>query len=138
MLLILALLGSVCTSCALTMGAASRHAVRVHSATMQFSTGFTFDDGASGERLASVQKPLGLVLVPLDDDDDAGVIVKDVAPGGNAERAGVLVGDIVLAVNNLDMRDASLASVLAAVEGVPGRVVNLRTRPVSSGGFSSW
>ena len=84
---------------------------------MQFSTGFTFEDEEFSQRPISIQKPLGMVLQPMDDEvDDSGVIVKEVHAGSNAETAGVMVGDILLSINNLDVSQASLASVTDAID----------------------
>ena len=96
--------------------------MRARKAAMMISSGLTFqsDDNL---RLVSMQKPLGLVLESL---DDGGVFVADVAQGSNAERAGVLVGDVLKAVNNLDVTAATLDEVVEAIGGVPGRVLNLR------------
>ena len=100
--------------------------------TCQFSSGLTFED--DGSRLVSVQKPLGLTLEELDEDTPSGVVVVDVAAGSSSERAGVQAGDVLLAVNNLDVSTATFESVVGAISSVPGRVVNLRFRPFDDGG----
>ena len=99
---------------------------RLASPLCQLSSGLTFSDDA-GMRLVSIQKPLGLALEQADEAaSDSGVVVADVAAGSNAERAGVLAGDVLVAVNNLDLTEASLDAVVAAIGNVPGRAVNLR------------
>ena len=57
---------------------------------------------------------------------DQGVCVAEVGEGSNAERADVRPGDVLLAVNNVDLASASLERVLGAISAVPGRAVNLR------------
>ena len=112
---------------------------RSASPTCQLSSGLTFTDDA-GQRLVSLQRPLGLVLEQAEDEsaveevsddreeaaDDRGVLVAEVGAGSNAERAGVNAGDVLLAVNNLDVSSASLDAVMLAIQNAPGRVVNLR------------
>ena len=112
---------------------------RSASPTCQLSSGLTFTDDA-GQRLVSLQRPLGLVLEQAEDEsaveevsddreeaaDDRGVLVAEVVAGSNAERAGVSAGDVLLAVNNLDVSSASLDAVMLAIQNAPGRVVNLR------------
>jgi|Transcript_68791 C-terminal processing protease CtpA/Prc len=95
------------------------------------SSGFSFDDGC--QRLVSVQKPLGLTLEPLDEEELCGVVVAAVQRDSNAERAGVLVGDVLVAVGNLDLSAATLEAVLEAIAGTPGRVLNLRFQTFSRG-----
>ena len=107
--------------------AASATAMRAHlrAATaphMLVSSGLTFE--SDGIRLVSLQKPLGLVLEDVE--GRGGVVVAEVAPGSNADRAGVLVGDLLIAVNNLDVSSASVDAAVHAIGAVPGRVVNLR------------
>ena len=109
-------------------------ASRAASPSCQLSSGLTFTDD-SGQRLVSLQRPLGLILEQADDDrlveeaaDDRGVLVAEVGAGSNAERAGVSAGDVLLAVNNLDVSSASLDAVMQAIQSAPGRVVNLRFR----------
>ncbi|EOD24355.1 putative glutathione dehydrogenase [Emiliania huxleyi CCMP1516] len=100
---------------------------RSGGAACQLSSGLTYSDGA-GQRLVSVQKPLGLVIEPVGEEGarDQGVCVAEVGEGSNAERAGVRPGDVLLAVNNVDLASASLERVLGAISAVPGRAVNLR------------
>ena len=103
---------------------------RVSRATMQLSSGLTFDDGE--QRLISVQRPLGLVLeereeVPLSGGgEDGGVVVAEVLEEGSAARMGVRPGDVLLAVNNQDVSTAPLEAVLDRISAAPGRVLNLR------------
>ena len=66
------------------------------------------------------------LVAPLDEDDCGGVGATAVQPNGNAERAGVTVGEQLLAVNNIDLSAASLEEVLEAIMESRGRVVNLR------------
>jgi hypothetical protein len=102
------------------------------------SSGFSFQDGE--QVLVSVQKPLGIVLEEQqpqpqpqpddsDDDDDetAGTVifVAEMDPAGSASRAGVLTGDVLLAVQNASVENRSLEYVMAFLAQAP-RVVNLR------------
>jgi hypothetical protein len=93
-------------------------------------TGFSFEDGE--QLLVSVQKPLGIVLEQQqqqqnDDDDDDGIIVRviDVDPSGSAHRAGVRIGDVLVAVQNASVEQVELESVLEFIQKGP-RVMNLR------------
>lgn len=97
---------------------------RMHS-PLCVSSGLTFESGDA--RLVSIQKPLGILLEPLDE-ADRGVVVVEVGPETNAARAGVRSGDRLLAVNNLDVSLAPLSAVMQAISATPGRVVNLRFR----------
>ena len=98
----------------------------------QFSSGLTFED--DGSRLVSIQKPLGVTLQEIDEDTPSGVVVTSVAAGSSSERAGVQIGDVLMAVNNLDVSSATFESVIGAISSVPGRVVNLRFRPLDQRG----
>ena len=96
------------------------------------SSGFTFE--GDSQRLVSIQKPLGLLLEELDELEPCGVVVAGVAPDSNADRAGVLAGDRLVAVGNLDVSAASVDSVTEAITNIPGRVVNLRFLTAASSG----
>lgn len=95
------------------------------------SGGFSFDDGE--QVLVSVQKPLGIVLEQ--DDTDQGndgsetpmlpIVVAELDPAGSAARAGIQVGDILVAVQNANVEQQSLEYVLGFLQRAP-KVVNLR------------
>ena len=93
------------------------------------SSGFSFSDGE--QILVSVQKPLGIVLEQdsNDNNDDSSVgmiVVTDVDPSGSAARAGVQVGDVLVAVQNASVENnVDLDSVLEFI-GTGPRVINLR------------
>ena len=86
-------------------------------------TGFTFNDGE--QILVSVQKPLGLVLEQDPSDTNGAIAVVDIDPNGSAARAGVKVGDVLLAVQNVSVLDKELEDILGFIGGAP-RVLNLR------------
>eukprot|EP00979_Chaetoceros_neogracilis_P012363 scaffold3260_cov285-Chaetoceros_neogracile.AAC.4 len=114
-------------------------------------SGFTFfDDG--DELLVSAQKPLGILLeerepsnenyndrgtrstsITLQDADidtyaqcrHMGCRVSEVTQGGTADRAGVKEGDILVAVQNADVANASFEKVMERIIDAP-KVVNLR------------
>lgn len=94
---------------------------------LNISTGLTFDDG--DQLLISAQKPLGLILEEREDNPTAtsqnGCFVAEVVPDGEADRAGVRVGDILVAVQNADVSSSSLEDVMSRIANAP-RVVNLR------------
>ena len=112
----------------MTMGNCVRYRETIRSRQMEDAhttlTRFCFMVGARA--VISIQKPLGLVLEPLGEDEQSGVVVVEVGQGSNADRAGVAPGDVLLAVNNLDLRAASLDAVIDAIGATPGRVLNLR------------
>jgi len=85
-------------------------------------TGFSFDDG--NQVLVSVQKPLGIIL-EQEGAGDAIIVVADMDASGSAARAGVQVGDILVAVQNASVEGQSLEYVLDFIGQAP-RVVNLR------------
>jgi S1-C subfamily serine protease len=60
--------------------------------------------------------------------DQAGVRIREVSPGGPAQRAGVRAGDVILAVNGTDLRGADPGRrVVELLRGVdPGDKVDLR------------
>lgn len=88
------------------------------------SSGFIFEDGE--QVLASLQKPLGLILE--EEDDTAGlasVFVAEVLPGSSGASAGLEVGDVVIAVQNADMKGQNLEYVMSAIQRAP-KVLNMR------------
>jgi hypothetical protein len=103
------------------------------------SSGFSFQDGE--QVLVSVQKPLGIIIEVRqareqqkdDTGDDDGydetagtvIVVAEMDPAGSASRAGVLRGDVLLAVQNASVDNRSLEYVMAFLAQAP-RVVNLR------------
>ena len=92
---------------------------------MMISSGFTFSDG-NNQRLVSLQKPLGLILEERDE-DSKGCMVVDVIVSEEcfAHRAGIKVGDVLLAVQNSDVSQCTLDEVMNRISKAP-RVVNLR------------
>jgi hypothetical protein len=109
------------------------------STQLLVSSGFSFQDGQ--QVLVSVQKPLGIVLEERqareqhqeDSDEDDGsdaiagtlIFVAEMDPAGSASRAGVMTGDVLLAVQNASVENRSLEYVMAFLAQAP-RVVNLR------------
>mmetsp|Transcript_25041 Transcript_25041/g.35045 ORF Transcript_25041/g.35045 Transcript_25041/m.35045 type:complete len:182 (+) Transcript_25041:129-674(+) len=102
------------------------------SSTASFvSSGFSFEDGE--QILVSVQKPLGIILEQDDGDADDGyeqnqtaeITVADVDPNGSAGRAGVRIGDILVAVQNASVEDQPLEYAMEILARAP-QVVNLR------------
>lgn len=95
------------------------------------STGFSFDDGE--QILVSVKKPLGIVLeqqYSTGNNDYGGdgaskVYVANVDPTASAGRAGILQGDVLLAVQNTSIESWDLDNVLQLIRQSPA-VVNLR------------
>lgn len=98
---------------------------RRHSSLSMIGTGFSFDDGQ--QLLVSVQKPLGLILEQDDDDDTTNnmIVVADLDPTGSAARAGVQVGDVLVAVQNVNMNGQTLEYALQVLAKAP-QVVNVR------------
>jgi C-terminal processing protease CtpA/Prc len=86
------------------------------------SSGFSFDDG--NQVLVSVQKPLGIVL-EQNDGFSKEIVVVSVDKSRSACRAGVQVGDVLVAVQNANVEQESLDRVLELIGRAP-RVVNLR------------
>jgi hypothetical protein len=91
------------------------------------SSGFVFGDGQ--QILASLQKPLGLILEETVIEDNAlpSVFVAEVLPGSSAAGAGLMAGDVLVAVQNADMKGQSLETVMAAIQRAP-KVLNLRVQ----------
>jgi S1-C subfamily serine protease len=85
------------------------------------SSGFSFSDGQ--QILVSAQRPLGIVLEQ--DETPGDIVVTSVDSDGSAAGAGVKEGDILLAVQNASVQNASLDEVLAFIGNAP-RVVNMR------------
>jgi predicted metalloprotease with PDZ domain len=94
-------------------------------------TGFTFQDRGRDQILVSVQKPMGIILEQdcesqLESDKKiSDIVVVPMDAEGNAARAGIRVGDELLAVQNRDVVDVDLSVALAAIARAP-TVVNLR------------
>ena len=74
--------------------------------------------------MVSIQKPLG-ILLEQDEAEAAPVVVAEVDPTGSAAQAGVLVGDVLVAVQNASVESQSLEYVMDFLGQAP-RVVNLR------------
>ena len=89
---------------------------------LKISSGLSFDDG--DQLLVSAQKPLGLILEEGDDGDNK-VIVTDVLENSSASRAGIQVGDWLVAIQNADVSQVGLDEILRRIGDAP-RVVNLR------------
>ncbi len=103
---------------------------------LQISTGLTFWDDDGDQLLVSAQKPLGIILEELDDDDkiinndnlefsQGGVKVANVDESGSAYQSGVRVGDYLVAVQNVNVENVSFEEVMERIVSAP-RVVNLR------------
>ena len=93
-----------------------------HQPTIRFvSSGFSFSDGQ--QVLVSAQRPLGIVLEQ--EETPGEIVVASLDSNGSAADAGVREGDILLAVQNASVQNASLDEVLAFIGSAP-RVVNLR------------
>jgi C-terminal processing protease CtpA/Prc len=94
------------------------------------SSGFSFNDG--NQILVSVQKPMGILLEQQEQEQEQAmvvvvepIVVSNVDPNGSAARAGVQVGDRLLAVQNADVSTKPLEEVLTLIGQAP-KVVNLR------------
>eukprot|EP00957_Ditylum_brightwellii_P141008 10742432-Ditylum_brightwellii.AAC.1 len=109
---------------------------RTRTTFLKISTGLTFSD--EEQILVSTQKPLGIILeevVKVENDNDessgsgissgGGCFVADVIKEGNAYQGGVRIGDILVAVQNMDVSQSSLEDVMERIGNAP-RVVNLR------------
>ena len=88
---------------------------------MFVSSGFSFTDGQ--QILVSAQRPLGIVLEQ--DESPGDIVATNVDSGGSAAAAGVKEGDVLLAVQNASVENASLDEVLAFIGNAP-KVVNMR------------
>lgn len=88
--------------------------------TLKISSGFSFGDGQ--QVLVSVQKPLGVLL---EEEDDGSIVVVDLMEDSSAGRAGVQLGDVLVAVQNADMSNQPLETVMGFIGQAP-KVVNLR------------
>jgi len=103
--------------------ATGRRCGRHHSRLGMVGTGLAFNDG--DQILVSAQKPLGIVLEEAD--EGMGAIVAEIAdPSASAvAAAGVEVGHRLVAVQNADVRAASIEEILERIGAAP-RVINLR------------
>ena len=98
---------------------------------LMVSSGFSFQDGE--QILVSVQKPLGILLEQDQQSNDENtsresappIVVTEVDPNGSAGRAGIQVGDVLVAVQNASVETVELEYVLDFLQKCP-RVVNLR------------
>eukprot|EP00985_Skeletonema_marinoi_P009177 scaffold4244_cov109-Skeletonema_marinoi.AAC.2 len=88
---------------------------------MFVSSGFSFTDGQ--QILVSAQRPLGIVLEQ--DESPGDIVATNVESDGSAAAAGVKEGDVLLAVQNASVENASLDEVLAFIGNAP-KVVNMR------------
>lgn len=68
---------------------------------------------------------IGAVLTPLDRQTGEGVEILQVYAGGPADGAGLQRGDIFLAVDGVDVRDAAIGDVVDLVRGPGGTIVEL-------------
>mmetsp|Transcript_140 Transcript_140/g.307 ORF Transcript_140/g.307 Transcript_140/m.307 type:complete len:142 (-) Transcript_140:53-478(-) len=107
-------------SLSLTQIHSSSHEYPTQSLQRMISSGFSFSDGE--QLLVSLQKPLGILL---EQESQGPIIVAEVNQGGSADGAGVIVGDVLLAVQNASVESADLDEVLAFIGNAP-RVLNLR------------
>mmetsp|Transcript_55487 Transcript_55487/g.166392 ORF Transcript_55487/g.166392 Transcript_55487/m.166392 type:complete len:156 (-) Transcript_55487:309-776(-) len=91
---------------------------------LSIGTGLTFDDG--DQILVSAQKPLGIILEEREEGGvDSGCLVAEVGDDSAVARAGVQVGDWLVAVQNADVSRNSIEQVMSRIGNAP-RVVNLR------------
>ncbi|KAL7479076.1 hypothetical protein ACHAW6_004825 [Cyclotella cf. meneghiniana] len=98
------------------------HGASSSSPLAMIGTGFSFNDGE--QILVSVQKPLGIVL-EQDPTPQGPITVVNMDINGSAARAGVQVGDTLLAIQNVSVEFMDLDQVLDLIGGAP-RVLNLR------------
>lgn len=91
--------------------------------SLDISSGLTFDNGE--QLLVSAQKPLGLILEERSAEGGSGCIVAQVTPGSVADRSGIRKGDLLIAVQNVDVEDMTLEDVMEKILSAP-KVVNLR------------
>ena len=106
----------------LTYHVISSHSHSNNVLQRNISSGFTFTDDDDDQILVSLQKPLGIVL---EQDEEGPIIVGNVDKAGSAARSGVMMGDILLAVQNASVEKADLSEVLTFIGNAP-RVINLR------------
>ena len=92
---------------------------------LMISSGFSYQNDQDNQILVSIQKPLGMLLEEKEDGGSLLTDVVEILPNSAADRAGVNVGDVLLAVQNADMRNKSLDVVLSSIGNAP-KVVNLR------------
>jgi len=97
-----------------------------HKQHNMIGTGFSFED--SEQILVSIQKPFGIILEQDSDAKDERIIVMEIDPMGSAGRAGVQIGDVLVAVQNASTVSVDLAEVLDFISNKCPRVVNLRFR----------
>ena len=71
---------------------------REMAAQYMISSGFSFEDGE--QILVSVQKPFGLILEQDAETTRGSIVVTDIDPTQSAAKAGVKVGDVLVAVQN--------------------------------------
>jgi C-terminal processing protease CtpA/Prc len=90
---------------------------------LDVSSGLTFDDGE--QLLVSAQKPLGLLLEERSRGEGGGCIVVQVTSGSVADRSGIRKGDVLIAVQNLNVEKMKLEDVMEKIASAP-KVVNLR------------
>jgi C-terminal processing protease CtpA/Prc len=91
-------------------------------------SGFSFDDGE--QTVVSVQKPLGIIL-EQDETTGGRIVVVEVDPTKSAGRAGIQVGDVLVAVQNASTISVDLEEVLDFISNRCPRVVNLRFQRIS-------
>lgn len=75
------------------------------------------------ERMANAYVGVGITIQATE--DDAGFLVIDVAAGGPAEEAGFLPGDLLIAVEDEDVRGWTTTEVSAKVKGKEGTFVQM-------------
>jgi serine protease Do len=80
---------------------------------------------ALGVRVSDVHDLAGEDLSRLKLSDDNGTLIEAVEPGGPAQRAGLLAGDVILAFDGRPMDRSSLLQWVASTTGV-GKTVTLR------------
>lgn len=97
---------------------------KVHT-ICRISSGFFFQDNNKNQILLSAQKPLGLILEEQQEDTSLSVVVVEMDNNGSAAKAGVQVGDVLLAVQNASVEGVSLEQVMVYIKQAP-KVVNLR------------
>lgn len=96
---------------------------RYTSTSLEVSSGLTFDDGE--QLLVSAQKPLGILLEERSGREGGGCIVVQVTSGSVADRSGIRKGDVLIAVQNLNVEQMKLEDVMEKIASAP-KVVNLR------------